>query len=199
MTKIRKITVYSFDELSDTARQHALEKLYNINTNYEWWDSTFDDFKTIADLMGIGVKNIYFSGFSSQGDGACFSGDYRYKKGALSAVKDYAPLDKELHRIAKGFQDIQRRYFYQLSADISEPRGHYVHERSVTVDVEHYERYSMDIPIVIQDAIDELLRDMMRWLYKTLEEEYDWRTSEEQIIESIQANEYEFDSGGNLI
>ena len=44
----------------------------------------------------LGFYNIdsNFSGFYSQGDGASFSADYRYKKGCLKAVKQHQVADK---------------------------------------------------------------------------------------------------------
>jgi hypothetical protein len=38
--------------------------------DYEWYTSVYDDATEIARLMGIEIKDIGFSGFSSQGDGA---------------------------------------------------------------------------------------------------------------------------------
>ena len=68
-------------------------------------------------LMGGGTRYdpcIWFSGFASQGDGACFDGTYAYAKGAVKAIRAHAPEDKELHRIADELQAIQRRYFYRI-------------------------------------------------------------------------------------
>jgi hypothetical protein len=39
----------------------------------------------------------------------------------------------------------------------------------------------------------------MRWIYKSLETEWDYLSSDEQIIETIQANEWEFDENGNMV
>jgi hypothetical protein len=80
-------------------------------------------------LMSGGTRYdpcIYFSGFSSQGDGACFEGTYRYKKGSVKAIKAHAPQDKELHRIAKGLQEAQRPTRYSITANIKH-RGRYYH------------------------------------------------------------------------
>ena len=43
------------------------------------------------------------------------------------------------------------------------------------------------------------MNDLCSWLYKTLEAEYDYMTSEAAIIETIEANEYEFDENGKRI
>lgn len=188
--------VYNFNELSEGAKQHAIEKLHTINTDYEWYDATFDDAKEIGRIMGIDINNIYFSGFSSQGDGACFEGRYEYRKGSVKELKAYAPVDTELHRIAKALQDIQRKAFYRLTAHVKQS-GHYNHKYCTVIDV--YNSESGDYATDEQsDAITETLRDFMEWIYRTLEKECEYLESEEAIIETIEANEYEFDTAGNL-
>ena len=148
--------------------------------------------------MGGGTGSeprIFFSGFSSQGDGACFEGRYRYKKGALAKIHAEAPKDVELQRIAKGLQDVQRRHFYRLEA-LCEHRGHYCHSGCMAVEVRHEEDRYRDIGDA-EDDVTQLLRDFADWIYKQLEAEHDYRTSDEQVIEAIEAIPYEFYENGS--
>ncbi len=41
------------------------------------------------------------------------------------------------------------------------------------------------------------MRDYADWIYSTLQKEYYWRMEDEQVDESILANEYTFDEDGN--
>lgn len=41
-------TVYRFDELSDKAKQKAIEKRYDINVDFDWWDYMYADAETIG-------------------------------------------------------------------------------------------------------------------------------------------------------
>jgi len=189
--------VFKFDELSDDAKQYALEKLWDLNVDYDWWDFLFDDVASIAEMFGLDLSNrkpgqptIYFSGFSSQGDGACFEGRYSYQKGGLKAVMDYAPKDEELHRIVRDLQNLQRRNFYKVTLRTFH-RGHYNHSGCMQVDVEDC--------VVGEDDFIQVMRDFADWIYSRLEEEYDYLTSEDLILESIHANEYEFTEEGELI
>jgi len=43
-----------------------------------------------------------------------------------------------------------------------------------------------------EDTLIELLRDLARWLYRQLEREYAYQTSNEVTDEAILANEYTF-------
>jgi len=75
--KTHTISVYSFDELSDTAKQKALDNhRYMEVEHYDWWDHLYNSFIERVALKGytVSYKNIHFSGFWSQGDGACFRG-----------------------------------------------------------------------------------------------------------------------------
>ncbi len=199
-------TLYTFEELSDRAKEAARD----------WWreaeqmdfDPDYDDFEAIAKILGIefdakpiklmggGTRyqpTIYWSGFSSQGDGACFEGRYRYAKGASKAIRDYAPKDERLHAIADNLQAIQRKAFYRLEAKCSH-RGHYCHSGCMQVDVwDSTSDYSTNVD---EDGIAEALRDFANWMYRQLEAEYEYRMSEENVDESIKLNEYTFDESG---
>jgi hypothetical protein len=196
MKKITKTyNVYEFSELSDAAKSEALDDYIANGIDYPWYDCIYDDAKTIGGLMGIDVDNIYFSGFCSQGDGACFEGGYSYKKQCVKLVADYAPLDSELNRIVKTLASIQKRNFYQLSASVKHS-GHYYHELCTVVDVDH----DNDSSVNGNDENDliETLRDFMRWIYTQLENEYDYITSEESFIDMCQANEWTFTVDGRI-
>ena len=149
-------------------------------------------------LMNGGTRpepTIYYSGFSSQGDGACFEGRYRYKKGALKDVKGHAGQDQELHRIVKALQEIQRKNFYQLAARTTHS-GHYCHSGCMSVDVERQDEKEM--PADAEETVKECLRDFADWIYKQLEAEYYYRTGEESCREAIEANDYEFTEKGDM-
>jgi hypothetical protein len=195
---IKEETVYSYDELSERAKQTALENLWQINTDYEWGDYIFDDAKECAKLIGIDIDDIFFSGFSSQGDGAQFTGRYEYAPDGAKAIREHAPQDQELHKIADALQLIQRRHFYKLSASVSSS-GRYSHEYCTDITV--YDEHGADglyVDAETDETVTDLLRDFMRWIYSRLETEYEWQTSREVIEESIRANEYEFTADGEL-
>ena len=201
---------YTFDELSDRAKETARD----------WWresddfdpDCTMEDAATIADLMGIDLRTrpvklmgggtrydpvILYSGFCSQGDGACFEGSYSYRKGSVAAVKSHAPQDQTLHAIVQGLADAQRNHFYRLEASIKH-RGHYYHSGCTEIDVFDREDNYRDIGDA-EETIKVLLRDFMDWIYRQLEAEYDYAMSAENVDENIRINEYTFDEDGRIL
>lgn len=196
MPRIREQTVYTIQELTGEARSRALQKLAEWNTSHDWWDYTVDDAKRMGAILGIQIDDVRFSGFSSQGDGASFVGSYRYANGSRKAIRREAPQDTELHRIADKLADIERRNFYRLTATVTERRGaHYAHEYTVDVETDD----GRDDDTGDKGTLADTLRDFMRWVYKQLEQEYEYQTSEQACIESADANEYEFDESGCVV
>jgi len=41
--RIRKDIVYKFEELSEDSQQRALEELWDINVDHDWWSSVYED------------------------------------------------------------------------------------------------------------------------------------------------------------
>ncbi len=206
--RIAKKTLYKYEELSDEAKQKARGCYLEGGLDYSWWEYLYEDFASVAEILGITLSEkpvplmngkcryepeIYFSGFYHQGSGSSFCGTYGYAKGAVARIKKYAPQDEELHRIAQGLQDVQRRHFYRLTADITSARDHYIR-----VEVEDSENRYRDIGEA-EDGVRELMNDFNGWMFKCLQDEYEYLTSDEAVEESIVANEYEFDEYGNWV
>jgi hypothetical protein len=189
--------VYKFDELSDEAKEKARVWFRDGNLDYEWYDGVEEDFKTIGKLIGIEVKQILFSGFYSQGDGACFEGTYHYGKDSVKKLIEYAPKDEELHRIVKGLYEAQKPNNYLIHGTIKH-RGQYYHYNSTEIELYREDCHGNDLHFKgdSEKIITELLRDLMKWLYRILQKEYDYLNSDEQVDETIRINEYEFTEDG---
>jgi hypothetical protein len=210
--------LYKFEELSEEAKETARnwwrEAELGLGIDHE---CTFDDAVRMGALLGIEISTyprnnpkaekspvIYFSGFSSEGNGACFEGFYRYAKNAPATIiaetgagrEDASRGDRELLRIARELQAVQKKYFYKLTASMKH-RGHYYHSGCMSVDVELSDDRYRDVGTA-EDDIKQLMRDFADWIYDQLEAEYDYRMSDEAVDESITANEYEFDINGHI-
>ena len=53
-----------------------------------------------------------------------------------------------------------------------------------------------DMTADAEGVVIEALRDLARWLYRQLEREYDYLSSDEAVDETIIANEYTFTEAG---
>ena len=188
--------IYTYEELSDEAKAKARD-WYRKNDDNEYSEFVIDDAKEVAALMGWEIDKIYWSGFSYQGDGACFEGIMRYNKRCAKLVKAHTN-DEELNRIAKAWQSLQRRNFYALEASVKH-RGHYYHEMCTVFDCEDTRsNYGWMQNPEAEDDIKEIARDFMRWIYKRLEAEYEYSVSDEVVAENIIANGYEFTEDGEI-
>jgi hypothetical protein len=210
MPRIIETVVYCLEELSDSARENARNWYREGGLDDEWFDSVFEDFAQICETLGVRLKTqavslmgggtrqkprIWFSGFWSQGDGACFEASYSYRKDAPRAIRSHAPQDAELHAVADAIQAIQRRNFYQLHADISH-RGHYHHEFSMEIFVERDSPTYQSMTDDAEETLVDALRYLARWLYRQLRAEYEYLTSDEVVDEVITANADTFTESG---
>lgn len=61
--QIIETKVYNFTELNDEAKEVA-RNWYRENTlDYDWRDSVYEDARQCAEILGIDIDRIYFSGF----------------------------------------------------------------------------------------------------------------------------------------
>jgi len=90
--RVIQTTVYTFDELSDKAKEKAREWYRgHIGTDPDMFESTIEDFCEIVGFLGVDIGTkpvrlmngktryepmVYWSGFGCQGDGACFAGSF---------------------------------------------------------------------------------------------------------------------------
>lgn len=212
MARTIQKTIYTYSELSGAAKEHAANWWRELVARDFDHDFVLEDAENVAAILGIefdyfymptiGGKSrrkskIHYSGFYSQGDGACFEGSYSYKAGSAKAIREYAPQDNELHAIADGLSRVQKRHFYRLTARATHV-GRYYHEFSMSIDVEDSRDEYRDIG---EDAelLRDLLRDFARWIYARLRDEYEYRMSDESLEESMLVNEYEFDEFGRIV
>jgi hypothetical protein len=209
MPQVIEKTVYTFAELDGRARERAREWFLDGMND----DSSFviADFETICGLMGVQLAQrsvmlmsgkdrneprVYWSGFWSQGDGACFDGAYCYRKAAAQAIREHAPRDVELHQIAEALEGAQRPFFYQLTARCRQ-RGHYMHSGCMAVDVEDARDRCRDVSAA-EDAITRALRRLADWFYDQLRNEYEDQESEAVVAVTMEGNGYTFDEDGRI-
>lgn len=201
-TETQTRTLYQFDELSDDAKERARDWWRNILAeDTDWSECVLSDAADIAHILGIrlsrrrldrndsGEPAIYWS--INRDGGVGFDASYSYAPGSARRIREHAPQDAELHVIATKLQRIQRRHFYQLTADA---RANGRDGLSLGVDVERADGAMIDNET--DDAIADAIRDFAHWIHSALQREYEWRMSDEQVDEDIRANEYEFTEEG---
>ena len=205
----------------EETREIIIEKHRHINVEYTWWDFVYESWEEKLLSMGFDitdtelvderkydketgkwkstgkkvsrkVTNIEFSGFWSQGDGASFTGTVDF------IVWLEYKNDPKYARILK----LMKSGDIDSNGTIKRDRWHnYVHENTTSLYTEWY----FDKPN-IQSLLDKIEaecfqhhRELNKELYRDLENEYEHLTSDEQVKDTLEINEYEFDNQGNMM
>lgn len=173
-------------------KEKLIARYRDINVDHDWWDWVYEDFVEHCLSKGIHVeaKEIYFSGFWNQGDGATFSG-FVNKKGIHKLVDmKYYPMT------AKLIEEDGSVYFGWVSS------GHGFNTPSIESTMDKFEAViGDDHPLVevwdealdgeyemLCEFVQEEVNELCRYLYGKLREEYEYLSSDEAVWESIEAN-----------
>lgn len=193
--------------LSEERRDTLLEKYRNTNVEHvEWWDSVYEQFVEDCAEKGVEVDthtirtvggkqarrhSIYFSGFWSQGDGACFDGHvidwpkFLAACGRAELIPMYEKLDHFLvlswyhrgHYYHSGYTDFGSDLYIENPFDEDGDVLQYATWDTITEGGNIFED--------LEDDFIKYVRGLMDDLYTTLEEEYDYLTSDEVVVAYI--------------
>lgn len=193
--KTKCYPVYEFDELPADIQDKAVEELQYCNVEDGWWDDfMIEEWQEKLATMGYEDAEIEYSGFSSQGDGACFKAGvnaltwFKAHKGARTELR-------ALYRFANKGSYIKAevshsgRYSHAYSMDSAVELDGWGESPSdkVQLQAEQLQRW------ILEDA-----RELANKIYRELEQEYEYCTTRESIIETIKANEWTFNARGHL-
>lgn len=205
--------VFEYNELSEKAKEKAREWFREVSRDDDIHEFVYEDAVTIGAILGIeiGTKGkhnrpaIYYTGFWSQGDGACFEGSYAFKADAAAKIREHAPLDEKLHAIADALSALEHGAGYSARVKHS---GYYCHSGCMNIDVEFNDEIlnpegsdgKAELPQDKFSAGEKIIIDSLRafadWIYGQLEKEYEHQNSDENVAENIIANQYEFEEDG---
>lgn len=205
-----------FKALPEETQEAILDKHRDWNTDgsYDWWDDVYADFIRRMDEIGIEVSTVpvgtvrgthehpavFFSGFGSQGDGACFEGrvdDWTTFFQALYPTEfdKYQPLweKSESGSPALSWTHNSRYYHYNSCTFHSD----FDINNGFDADTQPLRHAAAEVIVdeltdlceaMLYDA-EEFIKDKMKDLYTQLEEEYDHLTSDEAVLDSLIAND----------
>jgi hypothetical protein len=172
------------------AQQAALERYRDINTDHEWWEDTYDYFIEIMEGCGFTAQDLGFSGFWCQGDGASFVGyvtnvqNFRaaFPSPLWDAFGALLPEDIRVYRMSSMYY-----HEYTMLAEVGVP--HLDTENMPEGLADLYESQLLKATEELEEFVQETMRGKARDLYRLLEQEYEYLTSEEAVRETLQAND----------
>lgn len=181
-------TVYQFDELSEDAQAKALENLYDINVSDPYW--YYDEYlEDIASKYGIALK----------WSDLCFELDRN----------TWLYLDNHDHG-RKGdasHLDDPRKFLKMAGIDLRSKDARSMIDNGISLDCTHYgggdgrntiNADGADVSGESEDRLQATIDELSDKLRTALREQYDALTAEDQIKDTIYANEYEFTADGEL-
>jgi len=169
--KTIEIQIYKFDELSENAKQNALNKYCDINVCHDWYEFTFDDAKEIGlkidsfdldrnrhanGIFLLAANEVAQNIFNNHGENC------KTFKIAASFIEDWQPI----------FND-------------------YMNE-----DSKNYE--CNDLEDKMNDLENDFLKSLLHDYSIMLQNECEYLQSEEAIKETILCNDYDFTADGKI-
>jgi hypothetical protein len=169
-TETKTRVLYEFDELSEDAKDKAIEKLYDINVDHDWWNWVYED------ARGAGIKITSFDvGYRQSIEGEFILSANEVAQNILNNHGDMCETYKIADAFMKEWQPIFDDYMDSESA--------------------HYESWESEEKLM--DIESKFLRSLLEDYRVILREEYEYLQTREAIVGTIKANKYEFDEQGN--
>lgn len=184
------VKVFKFDELDIKAKEKAMDWFRSCIDSNDYSCVT-EDFEAILKLLGFTDVKCWWSGFSSQGDGACFEGHWRAADVQPDKVWEYMPDNAENSYALGSRRIIQIAKRHPESHAKITAGGHYQHSNTMRSEVD-CECGNFDEDAEFLSAC----RSLADAYYGHLESQDEYLHSEENVSDSILANEYEFTSDG---
>lgn len=192
------VKIYTYEDIitDSILKEKVLESNYDINVDTDfWYEDIFAKWTEKLNSWGFINAKIYFSGFNSQGDGACFE-------------CDEVDFEKLLINLEKtGFKISHKKYIlnflsaYCVGYIVKNRYGyHYEHSNSRNFIIgNRCFKCLLNLEKIldkIESEIDKTRKALSDEIYKELYEAYYYLTSESAILETLKINEYEFLENG---
>ena len=186
-----KQILVDFYELEDV-KETAIERNRDINLDDWAYDDVIEFWTAKLDEIGFCNAKIYFTGFWSQGDGACFDND-----------TCHFDVEKLLNNLDFSEEEKERIYNLKDNFDISIycKNNHYYHEKTRCIELEDFfieNENDKELLSRFEKQLEDLRLKLCCEIYEALEQHYEYLTSDDAVEETLIANEYLFNKDGSI-
>lgn len=182
-----------FDDLPDNVKQEVLERYRDFEVDRDrWWDMEIDGYKEDNKAKGIDIEHIYFDLYDR---GCEFDGYLHVAKFIETEVKGLIEAGADIMYLR--WQVLEGCSCCHIKCSSRAP-----HRNGIDIDLEleypdgmnegEIERHDE----LFSEYILEALRNVSDKILKSLENEYEFLTSDEALTETFRANDYRFDREG---
>lgn len=178
-------TVYNFGELSEQAKQNAIDALRHVNIDVGWDMLILTEWKAKLAKLGYGDANIESSGFCSQGDGASFT----------SKEIDLARL---LERSKLVLPEVEKNLELMHGSIVRTP-SLYVHANTIDCSIDVWD-FQDELPKgyeKLEQWIMNDARELSNAIYSELSNMYFELIDDDAVIEHINSAGIEFNESGS--
>lgn len=178
-----------FDDLTPEAKAVAIENNRYIEVSDSFWYEDLQQHTLNIVLDILGFENPTYS-FDVERYAEITTARFHYQKGMIKKLKAEFPQWTAMHEVAEQLQALCKRYFYAYSFDI---------KSGSTCGFEHKQwgaDWNHDVS-PFESAIDEIMQELNQVLLTSFKDEYEHRTSDENIAEALIANERMFFENGS--
>lgn len=175
--RIIETEVYEFHELSEQAKENAIKNLCEINVEHDWWDCTFETFRE----LGIRIEHFDLG------------------RGSEIGIDLIQPHWDIAYNIIRTFGEnnlkLNAKHFIQQRDNLVKELGEGNEMIGYSVKEGNEVKFDLRVETIEEYYFDQLKTDILHWLRCEME----YLMSDEAIIDTIEANEYEFTKEGTLI
>ncbi len=178
-----------FEELNEEQQAKAIEIYRDINVDHQdWHDFVKEEHHEKLEAVGFNGVDSAYTGFWSQGDGASFTADSVDIEKFLRATKRWTHY-RPLHEMIR---------INEIWAKVVRTTHHYYHENTTQAEVhgEHYLDFTPrqeSLYEELEKELDEYITKAGQEYYRALNDAHDDLTSDEQVKQTIIANDMEFE------
>ena len=166
--KTKTIEIYEFDELSESAQDKAIDNIRTINNDYEWWDSIYEDAKD----AGIILESFDLDR-NRHAKGYFSNG----AEGCAHLIVDNHGEICETYKTARAYlKDRDKLMRTPIDGDFDETA----------------------LDNSLNDLDTDFLQSILEDYSMSLQREYEYLNSKENLLEVIACNEYTFNVNGQL-
>ncbi len=211
--KTIQVNIYTFSELSEDAKQRAIETWRNDTQEYAWQDENKESMEAFARVFPIAVTEWSYGG---RGEGVYFRfeterDEIEELSGQRLAIYLWNNYRRELYKGKYyGRLSLRDKNGKKIRKSKEFPIGqrHVIRHSKIILDTCCvFTGYCMDDALTdniyaFMDKPDartfrDLLEDCFSQWIKACNADIEWQNSDEYISETIEANDYEFDEDGN--
>ena len=169
--------LYKFSELSKEVQEKLLEKNRYYETQLDdWHDPITEGFTEDMAEAGFAEIETQFSGFYSQGDGACFMG----------RVTDLRLFMENFENLPQEVRDFDGAMEIAIIKRGTTFASRYCHSNTIEANIEVYDIQMPDFIRAFETTVTEWARTQSDKYYKALDKYYEEITSDESVTEVLE-------------